>query len=69
MKKRYMCPMTTTIMAETCSICAGSLKWTERTESQDPEVPGDPSTWGEIIWDKGKGTFDEDEDPFNPDNW
>lgn len=61
--------MTTTIMAETCSICAGSLKWTERTESQDPEVPGEPSTWGEIIWDKGKGTFDEDEDPFNPDNW
>lgn len=49
MKKRYMCPMTTTIMAETCSICAGSLKWTERTESQDPEVPGEPSTWGEII--------------------
>ena len=40
-----MCPMTTTIMAETCSICAGSLKWTERTESQDPEVPGEPSTW------------------------
>lgn len=69
MKKRYMCPMTTTIIAETCSICAGSLKWTERTESQDPEVPGEPSTWGEIIWDKGKGTFDEDEDPFNPDNW
>lgn len=63
-----MCPMTTTIMAETCSICAGSLKWTERTESQDPEVPGEPSTWGEIIWDKGKGTFD-DEDPFDPDNW
>lgn len=67
MKKRYMCPMTTTIMAETCSICAGSLKWTERTESQDPEE--EPSSWGEIIWDKGKGTFDEDEDPFNPDNW
>lgn len=64
-----MCPMTTTIMAETCSICAGSLKWTERTESQDPEVPGEPSTWGEIIYDKGQGTFDEDEDPFNPDNW
>lgn len=59
--------MTTTIMAETCSICAGSLKWTERTESQDPEE--EPSSWGEIIWDKGKGTFDEDEDPFNPDNW
>lgn len=64
-----MCPMTTTIMAETCSICAGSLKWTERSESQDPEVPGEPSTWGEIIWDKGKGTFDEEEDPFDPDNW
>ena len=62
-----MCPMTTTILAETCSICAGSLKWTERTESQDPEE--EPSSWGEIIWDKGKGTFDEDEDPFNPDNW
>lgn len=64
-----MCPMTTTILAETCSICAGSLKWTERTESQDPEVPGEPSTWGEIIWDKGEGTFDDKEDPFNPDNW
>lgn len=71
MKKRYMCPMTTTIMAETCSICAGSLKWTERTESQDPEVPGEPSTWGEIIYDKGADTFkkEEEEDPFNPDNW
>ena len=61
--------MTTTIMAETCSICAGSLKWTERTESQDPEVPGEPSTWGEIIWDKGKGTFKKEEDPFDSDNW
>jgi hypothetical protein len=69
MKKIYICPMTTTIMAETCSICAGSLKWTERTESQDPEVPGEPSTWGEIIWDKGEGTFKKEEDPFNPDNW
>lgn len=59
--------MTTTIMAETCSICAGSPpKWTERSESQDPEE--EPSTWGEIIWDKGEGTFD-DEDPFDPDNW
>lgn len=61
--------MTTTIMAETCSICAGSLKWTERTKSQDPEVPGEPSTWGEIIWDKGPGTFKKEEDPFDPDNW
>lgn len=69
MKKRYMRPMTTTIMAETCSIYAGSLKWTERTESQDPEVPGEPSTWGEIIWDEGQGTFKKEEDPFDPDNW
>lgn len=61
--------MTTTIMAETCSICAGSLKWTERTESQDPEVPGEPSSWGEIIWDKGPGTFKKEEDPFDSDNW
>lgn len=59
--------MTTTIMAETCSICAGSPpKWTERSESQDPEE--EPSSWGEIIWDKGEGTFDE-EDPFDPANW
>lgn len=62
-----MCPMTTTIMAETCSICAGSLKWTERTESQDPEVPGEPSSWGEIIWDEGQ--FKKEEDPFDSDNW
>lgn len=67
MKKRYMCPMTTTIMAETCSICAGSLKWTERTESQDPEE--EPSSWGEIIYDKGPGTFKKEEDPFDSDNW
>lgn len=62
-----MCPMTTTIMAETCSICAGSPpKWTERSESQDPEEK--PSSWGEIIYDKGPGTF-EDKDPFDSDNW
>lgn len=62
--------MTTTIMAETCSICAGSLKWTERTESQDPEVPGEPSSWGEIIYDKGADTFKkEEEDPFDSNNW
>lgn len=65
MKKRYICPMTTTIMAETCSICAGSLKWTERTESQDPEE--EPSSWGEIIYDEGQ--FKKEEDPFDPDNW
>lgn len=65
-----MCPMTTTIMAETCSICAGSpLKWTEYPKPQDPEVPEEPSSWGEIIWDKGEGSFNKDEDPFNPDNW
>lgn len=58
--------MTTTIMAETCSICAGSPpKWTERSESQDPEE--EPSSWGEIIWDEGQ--FKKEEDPFNSDNW
>ena len=58
--------MTTTIMAETCSICAGSPpKWTERSESQDPEEK--PSSWGEIIWDKEQ--FKPEEDPFNSDNW
>lgn len=62
-----MCPMTTTIMAETCSICAGSLKWTERTESQDPTMPDEPSSWGEIIWDEGQ--FKKKEDPFDSDNW
>lgn len=66
-----MCPMTTTIMAETCSICAGSLKWTERTESQDPTMPDEPSSWGEIIYDKGADTFkkEEEEDPFDSNNW
>lgn len=66
-----MCPMTTTILAETCSICAGSLKWTERTESQDPTMPDEPSSWGEIIWDKGADTFkkEEEEDPFDSNNW
>lgn len=62
--------MTTTIMAETCSICAGSPpKWTERPESQDPEVPEEPSSWGEIIWDKGPGSFNKEDDPFDSDNW
>ena len=58
--------MTTTIMAETCSICAGSPpKWTERSESQDPEEK--PSSWGEIIWDERQ--LKKEEDPFNSDNW
>lgn len=58
--------MTTTIMAETCSICAGSPpKWTERSESQDPEE--EPSSWGEIIYDEGQ--FKKKEDPFDSDNW
>ena len=58
--------MTTTIMAETCSICAGSPpKWTERSESQDPEEK--PSSCGEIIWDEE--LFKKEEDPFNSDNW
>ncbi len=62
-----MCPMTTTIMAETCSFCAGSLKWVVDPK-QDTEVPEEQSNWGEIIYDKGPGTF-EDKDPFDPNNW
>ena len=63
-----MCPMTTTIMAETCSICAGStLKWAVYPK-QDPDESDKPSSWGEIIYDKGPGTF-EDKDPFDSDNW
>ena len=63
-----MCPMTTTIMAETCSFCAGSLKWVVDPK-QDTEVPEEQSNWGEIIYDKGQGTFKKEEDPFDPDNW
>lgn len=63
-----MCPMTTTIMAETCSICAGSLKWAEYPK-QDPEESDEPSSWGEIIWDEGQGSFKPEEDPFDPNNW
>ena len=61
-----MCPMTTTILAETCSICAGSLKWAEYPK-QDPEESDEPSSWGEIIWDEGQ--FKKEEDPFDSDNW
>ena len=60
--------MTTTIMAETCSFCAGSLKWVVDPK-QDTEVPEEQSNWGEIIYDKGQGTFKKEEDPFDPDNW
>lgn len=60
-----MCPMTTTIMAETCSICAGSLKWTvDPPKQDDTEVP--EYNWGEIIYDEGQ--FKE-EDPFDSNNW
>ena len=62
--------MTTTIMAETCSICAGSTRiWVVDPKQDDTEVPDDPSSWGEIIYDKGPGSFKPEEDPFNPDNW
>lgn len=58
--------MTTTIMAETCSICAGSpLKWVVDKNQDDTEVP--EYNWGEIIWDEEQ--FKPKEDPFNPDNW
>ena len=61
--------MTTTIMAETCSICAGSTRiWVVVPKQDDTEVPEEQSNWGEIIYDKGPGTF-EDKDPFDSDNW
>ena len=64
-----MCPMTTTIMAETCSICTGSTRiWVVDPPKQDTEVPEEQSNWGEIIYDKESGTF-EDKDPFDPANW
>lgn len=60
--------MTATIMAETCNICAGSPpKWVVDPK-QDPDESDEPSSWGEIIWDKGEGSF-KDEDPFDPNNW
>ena len=59
--------MTTTIMAETCSFCAGSpLKWVVDKNQDDTEVP--EYNWGEIIWDKEQFKKEE-EDPFNSDNW
>ena len=67
MKKRYICPMTTTIMAETCSICACSPKWVVDPKQDDTEVP--EYNWGEIIYDEGQGTFKKEEDPFDSDNW
>lgn len=61
--------MTTTIMAETCSICAGSLKWAEYPKP-NPEESDEPSSWGEIIYDKGADTYKkEEEDPFDSNNW
>ena len=60
--------MTTTIMAETCSFCEGSTRIWVVDPKQDTEVPEEQSNWGEIIYDKGQGTF-EDKDPFDSDNW
>lgn len=57
--------MTTTIMAETCSFCAGSTRiWVVDKNQDDTEVP--EYNWGEIIYDKGQGF---DKDPFDSDNW
>lgn len=59
--------MTTTIMAETCNICEGSTRiWVVDKNQDDTEVP--EYNRGEIIYDKGQGTF-EDKDPFDPNNW
>ena len=58
--------MTTTIMAETCSICAGSPpKWVVDPKQDDTEVP--EYNWGEIIYDEGQ--FKKEEDPFDSNNW
>ena len=58
--------MTTTIMAETCNICEGStLKWAVYPK-QNPDESDEPSSCGEIIYDKGQGF---DKDPFDSDNW
>lgn len=58
--------MTTTILAETCSICAGTSRtWVVDKNQDDTEVP--ESNWGEIIYDKGQ--FKKEEDPFDSDNW
>lgn len=57
--------MTTTIMAETCSICAGSPpKWVVDPKQDDTEVP--EYNWGEIIYDEGQF---KKKDPFDSDNW
>lgn len=61
--------MTTTIMAVTCSFCAGSTRIWVVDPKQDTEVPEEQSNWGEIIYDKGQGTFKKEEDPFDSDNW
>ena len=61
--------MTTTIMAVTCSFCAGSTRIWVVDPKQDTEVPEEQSKWGEIIYDKGQGTFKKEEDPFDSDNW
>ena len=59
--------MTTTIMAETCSICAGSPKWVvDPPKQDDTEVP--EYNWGEIIYDEGQFKKEE-EDPFDSNNW
>ena len=57
--------MTTTIMAETCSICAGSPKWVvDPPKQDDTEVP--EYNWGEIIYDEEQF---KKEDPFDSANW
>lgn len=58
--------MTTTIMAETCSICAGSPpKWkVDEPDVDDPENPH----WGPIKPDKGEGNMGS-YDPWDSDNW
>ena len=59
--------MTTTIMAETCSICAGSPTLNWKVDEPDVDDPENPH-WGPIKPDKGKGNMGS-YDPWDSDNW
>lgn len=67
MKKRYICPMTTTIMAETCNICAGSPTQIWKVDEPDVDNPENPH-WGPIKPDKGKDNMGS-YDPWDSANW
>lgn len=62
-----MCPMTTTIMAETCSICAGSPTQIWKVDDADVDNPENPH-WGPIKPDKGENNMGS-YDPWDSKNW